>query len=217
MNKNVANTTSHVTSVSLALLTSNALLNSSLQQHLHELSDCNLITCSLVESSLAEVHLILLDVDSFSSEQCLSILKRFANTPIALINANHDVARQLTEQHPWIKGVFQRSTSRQNFVAGVRALLAGGDWLPRALMEQLVQRYRNMAHTPDVIADLSSREKQILVLAGKGLSNIDIANAIHLSVHTIKSHIHNALRKLGATNRAQGAALVVRHLDEHEK
>ena len=69
-------------------------------------------------------------------------------------------------------------------------------------------------HASRAIDDLSVREKQILALAGKGLSNSEIADRLHLSTHTIKSHIHNALSKLGASNRAQGASLVLGHVSE---
>jgi len=60
---------------------------------------------------------------------------------------------------------------------------------------------------------LTLREREILSLAGKGLSNAEIAERLSLSPHTIKSHIHNLLRKIGATNRAEAAFLLRGHLN----
>ena len=54
---------------------------------------------------------------------------------------------------------------------------------------------------------------EILSLAGRGLSNAEIAEQLCLSPHTIKSHIHNLLRKIGASNRAEAAYLLRSHLD----
>jgi len=67
---------------------------------------------------------------------------------------------------------------------------------------------------PVPIVETAGYLAQILALAGKGLSNSEIAEHLHLSTHTIKSHIHNALGKLGASNRAQGASLVLAHVGE---
>ena len=63
---------------------------------------------------------------------------------------------------------------------------------------------------------LTLREREILSLAGKGLSNAEIAEQLCLSPHTIKSHIHNLLRKIGASNRAEAAFLLRGRLDWSE-
>ena len=61
-------------------------------------------------------------------------------------------------------------------------------------MEALLSRYRQLSSANQVIDELTLREKQILALAGQGLSNAEIGEKLHLSIHTIKSHVHNALR-----------------------
>src|SRR3546814_13810373 len=96
---------------------------------------------------------------------------------------------------------------RSMFVRGIQTMLAGGDWLPRELMETLLCRYRQLSNAHQVIDELTLREKQILALAGQGLSNAAIGERLHLSIHTIKSPVHNALRKLRASNSAPGATL----------
>lgn len=198
----------------LVLLSNSELLDSALRQHLLDHPHCRLQRARTLRAEHANCELLLLDLGSFSHEDCLQLLRKVGDTPIALINALPDQARQLVEQHPWIRGVFYRSTLRSNFVSGIHTLLAGGDWLPRALMEKLLLRYRQMTHADQAIDALTLREKQILALAGKGLSNAAIAQKLHLSTHTIKSHIHNALRKLGASNRAHGASIVLAHVCE---
>ena len=201
----------------LVLISHSELFESVLQPYVQDNPGFELTRIIKTSVEQVEAELVLVDVASFSRDECVQVFRLFPHLPIALVNANLEVALQLIELHPWVKGVFYRSMSRTNFMAGVQAMLAGGDWLPRALMEKLVVRYRQIAHTSDAIAELTAREKQILTLAGQGLSNVDIAGRVYLSVHTIKSHIHNALRKLGATNRAQGAALVMGHIGEPER
>ena len=54
---------------------------------------------------------------------------------------------------------------------------------------------------PGKPAGLTEREAEILSLIVQGLSNVEIAAVVHLSVNTIKGHIRSCYRKIGATNR----------------
>lgn len=196
------------------LLSTSDLLDGALRQHLQDCPGCTLRHVRAPVNDSSDISLMLLDVASYNRDECLRLLRQFGDVPVALINAQADQARQLIEPHPWIRGVFYRATPRSIFVRGIETMLAGGDWLPRELMEKLLYRYRQLSSTSQVIDELTLREKQILALAGQGLSNAAIGERLHLSIHTIKSHVHNALRKLGASNRAQGASLVLAHVGE---
>lgn len=55
----------------------------------------------------------------------------------------------------------------------------------------------------DSIADLSAREREIFLLAARGLSNNDIAHSAHIGESTVKTHLSSILTKLGFTSRAQ--------------
>lgn len=55
--------------------------------------------------------------------------------------------------------------------------------------------------------ELSQRERQILAMASRGLSNADVAAALDLSIETVKSHMRRVLGKLGARNRCHAVAL----------
>ncbi|AWT09516.1 MULTISPECIES: helix-turn-helix transcriptional regulator [Stutzerimonas] len=196
------------------LLSTSDLLDGALRQHLQDCPGCTLRHVRAPVNDSSDISLMLLDVASYNRDECLRLLRQFGDVPVALINAQADQARQLIETHPWIRGVFYRATPRSIFVRGIETMLAGGDWLPRELMEKLLYRYRQLSSTSQAIDELTLREKQILALAGQGLSNAAIGERLHLSIHTIKSHVHNALRKLGASNRAQGASLVLAHVGE---
>jgi ATP/maltotriose-dependent transcriptional regulator MalT len=57
--------------------------------------------------------------------------------------------------------------------------------------------------THQTIAPLSDRETEILTLVAQELSNQDIAQACHLTVGTVKVHLHRIYQKLGVENRIQ--------------
>jgi DNA-binding NarL/FixJ family response regulator len=58
--------------------------------------------------------------------------------------------------------------------------------------------------------DLSDREVEVLRLVAEGLSNKEIADALHISTHTVARHVTNIMRKLDAANRAQAATMAFR-------
>ncbi|MGD9705245.1 MAG: DNA-binding response regulator [Acidimicrobiia bacterium] len=58
-------------------------------------------------------------------------------------------------------------------------------------------------------AGLSERESEVLILIAEGLSNIEIGEALHVSVNSVKSHIRNGYRKLGVRTRAQAVRAVL--------
>lgn len=60
-------------------------------------------------------------------------------------------------------------------------------------------------------AGLSPREVETLALITQGLSNQEIADRLFLTVNTLKSHIRQAYRKIGATSRAQAVAWCMQH------
>ncbi|MDY7103297.1 MAG: response regulator transcription factor [Actinomycetota bacterium] len=62
---------------------------------------------------------------------------------------------------------------------------------------------------PGADLGLSERESEILVLIAEGSSNAHIAEVVHLSPNSVKTHIRNAYRKIGAQTRAQAVRLVV--------
>jgi DNA-binding CsgD family transcriptional regulator len=65
---------------------------------------------------------------------------------------------------------------------------------------------RGMIARPSASPLLSEREREVLLLAGKGLTNKEIGAQLSLSEHTIARHIVNARSKLGAANRAEAVS-----------
>lgn len=57
---------------------------------------------------------------------------------------------------------------------------------------------------------LTEREYEVLKLVIDGESNTEIAQALHISVHTAKAHVGSILQKMGVTDRVQAAVKAVR-------
>ncbi len=97
-------------------------------------------------------------------------------------------------------------------LAGVEALSAIGTSHARRLLSALTRQPDDVGRASRALVErgprgvgLSTREIEVLDLAGRGLTNRQIAEKLVLSPHTIARHLSNARDKLGAVNRADAA------------
>ncbi|MTZ13206.1 DNA-binding response regulator [Pseudomonas sp. JL972] len=184
---------------------------------LGEQAQLNVRLADFRQAPEARADLILVDAGQAQTEELSDLIDQLdERAPLALVNIVPQQAEELLDKHPGIRGVFYSHATREHLLKGIGMLLAGGDWLPRLLMERLLGQLRRMRRLAESKATLTLREREILTLAGKGLSNAEIAEQLCLSPHTIKSHIHNLLRKIGASNRAEAAYLLRSRLDWDE-
>jgi DNA-binding NarL/FixJ family response regulator len=108
-----------------------------------------------------------------------------------------------------LSGYVPSDASLDDLVARVDSV-ARGELLctPRtaALLFRSLGRH---AAAPEVQApaDLTAREREVLTLINRGLSNKEIAVRLRIEVSTVKNHVHNLLEKLQVTSRAQAARL----------
>lgn len=56
---------------------------------------------------------------------------------------------------------------------------------------------------PQPIDPLTAREEEVLITVARGLTNAEIADAIHISLSTVKTHLTSLMGKLGARNRVE--------------
>ena len=90
----------------------------------------------------------------------------------------------------------------------IRSTNAGQSTLSAEATQALLQAN---ARPPKLGDDLTSREREVVSLIVEGMSNEEIADRLYISVNTVRKHVSACMSKLGAKNRAQIAALAVKH------
>jgi DNA-binding NarL/FixJ family response regulator len=86
-------------------------------------------------------------------------------------------------------------------VAGGEALLAPS--VTRRLIAHFADRTPVAARTPWGLEELTDREREVLALVARGLSNAELATTLHVTLPTAKTHVSRILTKLGARDRTQ--------------
>ncbi len=103
-------------------------------------------------------------------------------------------------------GFLLKSAPRHQLLSAVRSAAAGDALLAPDVTRRLIERFvatpPRGASTPEM-ERLSTRELEVLRLAARGLSNIEMAAALHLAETTLKSHVSAILAKLGLRDRVQ--------------
>jgi DNA-binding NarL/FixJ family response regulator len=98
-------------------------------------------------------------------------------------------------------GVLTRLASPEELEAAVRKVAAGERVVAAAALTVLVGTPAKPADGPGGAHPLTVKEREVLDLLAKGLSNREIANTMVVSTTTVKSHLSNIYEKLGAKNR----------------
>ncbi|HEY2284494.1 MAG TPA: response regulator transcription factor [Streptosporangiaceae bacterium] len=104
-------------------------------------------------------------------------------------------------------GFLLKDVRRDDLVHAVRVVAAGEALLAPAVTRRLIRdltarRPRPGARDP-ALAQLTARERETLQYLGRGLSNAEIAAAMVVSEHTVKTHVSNVLTKLALRDRVQ--------------
>ena len=104
-------------------------------------------------------------------------------------------------------GFLLKNTPPAELLAAIRTVYDGGSLLSpsitRTVIQELVDR-KAQSHDPHPQLDtLTDREREIVGLVGKGMSNDEIAEELFISPATARTHVSRAMTKLRARDRAQ--------------
>jgi DNA-binding NarL/FixJ family response regulator len=108
-------------------------------------------------------------------------------------------------------GYVLKDTPAEDLIAAIRAVATGKTPVdPKVAGRLFAQIARTAPVDAAPLAELSPRERDVLALLAKGLSNADIAATVHLSEGTVRNYVSTILSKLGVADRTQAAILGIR-------
>jgi DNA-binding NarL/FixJ family response regulator len=104
-------------------------------------------------------------------------------------------------------GYLLKDAEADEVAAAIRAARRGEVHLDSAIVRQLTRSL--LAPTPHTVGSLTQREREVLVLVARGLSNRQIADELAISERTARTHVSRILTKLGLASRTQAALLAI--------
>ena len=102
-----------------------------------------------------------------------------------------------------VEGFLLKEAPLDELVRAVSVAAAGGTYVDPTIAGELVRP----AAAAGPIEELTEREWEIIRLLAKGLGNEEIGKALFISPATVRTHLRNAMSKLGASTRAQAVAM----------
>jgi DNA-binding NarL/FixJ family response regulator len=108
-------------------------------------------------------------------------------------------------------GFLLKDAPPDRLVAAIHAVHEGDALLAPSITRRLVERFagpgRGPTEAPAALGELTAREREVLVLIARGLTNAEIAAALVVSMPTVKTHVGRVFMKLGLRDRAQAVIL----------
>jgi DNA-binding NarL/FixJ family response regulator len=159
-------------------------------------------------SELSEADVVLLADEELLEEASIAVAEDGTQALVLLSEEEHAVSRlRALQLRGW--GVVPPDAPPEELAAAVVAAGQGLIVLPKAVTERLL--HEPAASIEELSETLTAREREVLDLLGRGLSNKLIGRELHISEHTVKFHISSLYAKLGVNNRAEAVSRGARY------
>ncbi len=204
--------------IRILLIEDNRLLREGISTLLKKQPDMNVVTTvgngenilALIGKLTPNIVLLDLGLRSQNSLEVVKLVKKnFPETKIIVMDLIPLQADVFEYVQAGVAGFMLKNINVTEFLKTIRSVYEGAQVLPPnltgSLFLQIVEQAINGAK-PSLIDDsvrMTKREKQVIELIADGFTNKEIAQKLHLSTYTVKSHVHNILEKLTLHTRVQ--------------
>lgn len=200
---------------SVFLLAQNRLLREALAKILDKKGELRVVASNTFSpeaiSEIAAIQPNVLLMDSLTSDFpyldfVRDVRERVPETKVVLIGMDADEQPFLQAVREGVLGYLLKEASALDVVAAVRNVANHEAVCPPKLCTSLFQYMaRQGCQGPSLRVKLNlgltSREQQLILLVGRGLTNKEIAQQLQLAEQTVRNHVHNVLRKVGVNDR----------------
>ncbi len=170
---------------------------------------------STVQSCISlRPDLLLMDVmmNGRDTLERIGEIREISATTQVIIVATSDNPTWLARSVAWgVQDYLLRNLHREELLASLQRAREGRPAPEEGRLKKMQAQMSKRRDFPKTSPPLTGREMQIARLLGLGLPNREIALTMGVRLETVKQHVQNLLRKLGAADRTQAAVLAIRN------
>lgn len=161
--------------------------------------------------------IVLLDLQ-LPGTNTLSLLQKLSGKEhgpaVLALGAEDDHTVQLQAARNGARGYLPKSEAFDSLARAIRGVAELSLWFPPEVLKLIYDDYRKVSgkvqEEQRPLNRLTERERDVLMGVARGLTNKQIGTELFMSVHTVKLHVQNILKKTGLPNRTEAAVLAVR-------
>jgi DNA-binding NarL/FixJ family response regulator len=167
---------------------------------------------SLIVGRHADV--VLLDGDlpgNAAIHMCEELSGREDAPRVVMLSRSSDAGRIADSVRVGAAAWVSKTESLAHLIRVIRGVAAGETWLPPAktgaVLRLLMQERQEQCESDRLLASLTAREREVLACLAEGAGRRDVAERLHLSAHTVRTHLQNLMAKLGVHSTLEAVAL----------
>ncbi|NEO28443.1 MAG: response regulator transcription factor [Kamptonema sp. SIO4C4] len=184
---------------------------------------------TVTKPDVAVVDIGLPDSDGIDLTQQFKALPEGENTKVLILTMHNNEDSVLAAFAAGADSYSLKDVSLENLVQAIRLTSEGNSWIDPTIARVVLKQAKDTQPTAEEISQtveiksmdtdeqelieagtLTERELDVLELIVAGSSNSDIAEKLHITIGTVKTHVRNILSKLCASDRTQAAVRALR-------
>lgn len=164
--------------------------------------------CSTLQPDVVLMDLLMPEMDGVSATR--EIHARWPQIKVLVLTSFKEDALVKGAMRAGAMGYLLKNIAADDLASAIRTAAAGLPTLAPEAAQVLIKAACQVLPTEEEEqVELTSREKEVLVLMGKGMNNLEIANRLVISRSTVKFHVSRILTKLQASSRTEAVAIAL--------